>query len=48
MEENAHVFIVVVQHFTKLLPGYVRVVENFVVRGFSVEILVYSVVYVKE
>ena len=48
MEENAHVFIVVVKHFTKLLPGYVRVVEDLIVRGFSVEILMYSVVYVRE
>ena len=48
MEENAHIFIVVVQHFAELPARYVCVVEDLVVRAFSVEILVYAVADVRE
>lgn len=43
MEERTHVFIVVVEHFTKLLPRYVCNIEDLVIRAFPVEILVYAV-----
>jgi len=48
MEEKAHVFIVVVQHFTELPAGYVCVVEDLVVRAFSVKILVYAAADVRK
>lgn len=48
MEEKAHVFIVVVEHFTKLLAGYVCVVEDLVVRAFPVEIPMYAAVDVRK
>ena len=43
MEEMTHIFIVVVEHFTKLLARYVCVIEDLVIRAFSVKILMYAV-----
>ena len=47
-KKNTHVFVVVVEHLTKLLAGYVCVVEDLVVRAFSVKVLVYAVVDVRK
>lgn len=46
MEGKTHVFIVMVQHFTKLLPRNVCVVEDLVVRALPIEILMYPAAYV--
>ena len=48
MEEKTHVFIVVVEHFTKLPTRYFRVVEDLVIRTFSIKILMYAVVNVRK
>jgi hypothetical protein len=47
-KKKAHVFVVVVEHFTKLLAGYVCVIKDLVVRALSVKILVYAAVDVRE
>lgn len=46
--EETHVFVVVVEHLAKLPARYVRVVEDLVIRAFSVKILMYTVVGVSK
>jgi len=48
MEEKTHVFFVMVQHLTELPPGYLCVVEDLIIRAFSVKILMYAMADVRK